>query len=516
MFVSTTIQLVQDSIVTFEQWVDHIINKTKLPPCIFIDEAHTGSEGNKWGGAVKRLVEAGAYAVLLTATPIRSDGYRIPGFDFEILEESATKVRLPNRIKDAPEGWMWIDLMEGMKQKIKLVAHHETTFRDAWNENPSCLCRVSRVPFDVDLSKITTTKIEDKQLLSELSPSDIRQYLGKIVRDPMVVRKGSVELVKEVHQSQTINENCAAIVFSANDNNTKLANEHACLIRKNIEDIDSNMNVVIATASDGNEGTKKIEAFAKESSAGDVLIVKQMASLGLDAPRVKNILDLSPTRTVPAFIQRMTRGGTVYENMKRFTYISPDDCLNQALFQLFITENGGEMSSSELELVDSYLIEKKKEEDKKMYFINGTLGADFEDSDCNRGEANQLPEVREIFKALPELSAILTHSEVAERLKNNRIHVETSAEIEDTGEKIEDICYQINTIAKKIVLNRLGGYNSSKKAEYEKLIRDTWNRAKQLALGDISIELSKITNLGDLKVLKQAIIKMAVSEGIEC
>src|SRR5258707_1244612 len=66
------------------------------------------------------------------------------------------------------------------------------------------------------------------------------------------------------------------------------------------------LDVVIATsAADGKE---VIERFA--GGHGDVLIVKQMAGMGLDLPWVKVGLDLSATRTYAALIQRMFRPAT--------------------------------------------------------------------------------------------------------------------------------------------------------------------------------------------------------------
>ena len=68
-FLSVTIQLLNTNLQIFEQWVERELRQTGLRPMIFVDEAHTGSEDNSWGGSVKRLVDQGAHAVLLTATP---------------------------------------------------------------------------------------------------------------------------------------------------------------------------------------------------------------------------------------------------------------------------------------------------------------------------------------------------------------------------------------------------------------------------------------------------------------
>ena len=55
-------------------------------PLLCIDEAQTESVENAWGETIMALVQAGALAMLVTATPERSDGKPIPGFPCEEVD----------------------------------------------------------------------------------------------------------------------------------------------------------------------------------------------------------------------------------------------------------------------------------------------------------------------------------------------------------------------------------------------------------------------------------------------
>ena len=64
---------------------------------------------------------------------------------------------------------------------------------------------------------------------------------------------------------------------------------------------------VIATSKVDGDPTKTIEAFVEGPRGGDVLVVKMMASAGLDVARLKVALDLSTVRTAVSFVQRVMR-----------------------------------------------------------------------------------------------------------------------------------------------------------------------------------------------------------------
>jgi superfamily II DNA or RNA helicase len=495
--LSATIQLVNEHVPFFEHWVDHMLYQHHAPVIVYVDEAHTGSELNTWGETVHRLVRRGAHACLLTATPFRADGRRIPGFDFETVETKQIKVYKRRPCDDQP-GYVNIDLFEGCSTRLKLKAHRCTNFKEAWDESPTVLCRISRLPFDVN---VLLNKKEC--LLSELSETDTRQALGKIVRAADVIRKGTQSLVEQVHAIRQLQRDCAAIVFVGNDQaDDPKANAHAHRVREHIEAIDASLDVVIATTSEGNEATQNIERFAK--GRGDILIVKQMASLGLDVPRLKIALDLSSIRTPAAYIQRIMRIATPYERLHVGILIVPDDCLQYALFQTLIEFEGGEARADELLFVKSY---KKPitEDEQRSLFIEGIADADFDDSHGMRADAILRPEVDQLAGAFPQLLTFMSHAQIADKLSQFGItlgqRVETSI---NTGVVIQDLGDEITETIKELVLRDLGGsYNpTSDRERYALLIRQRWNDAKVRAGIPLNVELEQVTDIAQLRRLK--------------
>jgi len=208
--------------------------------------------------------------------------------------------------------------------------------------------------------------------------------------------------------------------------------------------------VVIATSSDGDDATTRIENFA-DRSVGDVLLVKQMASVGLDVPRLKVMLDLSPVRTAAAFIQRLMRIATVRGRIRHAVYVCPDDVLGRGLFDLLIRDQGGESVTSCTELVASYEKEKKEPDSRPVFTINGTADADFGDSDANRTPKELLPQVDRFLRQFPEVASVLTLSEIARRLSSGHepsSPVASAVAVEDTATAIRNlqrsICEAVN------------------------------------------------------------------------
>ena len=171
-FVAVTTQMVagrQRSL--FESWVREMTDQWGVPPIVFVDEAHTGSDTNTWGEAMDSLARAGAYIGLCTATPYRTDGRPIPGF--EVVEVDDRTITRGERIGDYHRRY------SATSTRYRLVAHHVTTFRDAWRETPSPLCKVSHETFDLFLTEHFSG---DEDRLSTLMDRDIRQVLRTCLR----------------------------------------------------------------------------------------------------------------------------------------------------------------------------------------------------------------------------------------------------------------------------------------------------------------------------------------------
>lgn len=517
VFVSTTTQLVDRNADIFADWVDSITHRTGRRPIVFIDECHTGSEDNSWGETAMQLAGAGAHVVLLTATAMRSDGRRIPGFDFELVAEEPVTVTI-TRPGSQPE-LIRVEMYQGEKRLLKLIARpptgHETTFKEAWGENPSPLCLVGRVPFDVDVS-MTLGRDEQARLLSTISSeAEARRILGRVVRTRPVIREGVQRLVTELRRFRATRREIAGIIFCGNDQEgeeERSVNRHANDIRNEIEQAAPEFTVVIATSAEA--GKERIQSFSK--GAGDILIVKQMASLGLDIPRMKVGLDLSPVRTPAAYIQRLMRIATPHEGIRHCIYIAPDDVIGRALFAGLVSDSNGAATATDLELIRAY--EKPRREDSPetpIYTVNGTDLSAFEDSSLNRAEAEQWPVAQAFLEAFPPLITLYSHAQIAAQASKFRLlpkAIEPPVHIEDTGREIADLRADINEIARNIASGRMGnaGYN---REEYAEIIRDVFVRAYALAGVPVGTRLDQINDLAMLQRIRSELHGMASQSG---
>ena len=350
--VATTSSMVSHNLATIFHWIDHLKSRYGVYPVIFVDEAHTASNRTAWGKTIEALANAHAKIVLCTATPYRTDGQPIPGFDTETIsvEEMSGRQRQGAHVY----------LKQGQRVVYKLVAHHVTTFQQAWQE--SVLCQVSRESFDVDLREHGMDGYED-YLLSGLGETSSRRALYEAVRDPAVIREGVRRLVRNLRYRRKDAPETAGIVFVGADDgsdideerdevNNQSINQYAYMVREAFEEHGPEFKVVIATSKIDGDPAQTIEDFAKGPDGGDVLVVKMMASAGLDIARLKVALDLSTVRTPVSFVQRIMRICTRWERdagepVLRATYITPDGCRGRELYSDLIHDLGGASATTQ-------------------------------------------------------------------------------------------------------------------------------------------------------------------------
>lgn len=528
VFFSATMQLVNQNTDenrqdVFCSWVRAITRERGTPPVIFVDEAHTGSEDNSWGQTTKKLADAGAYVVLLTATPVRSDGQIIPGFDFE---EVGVQDVAYSQIIEEKEATNVIADYAGTRKQVRLIAHHETTFRNAWDqEDPPPICKIGRVPFDVELNKITWQDGDkpEKVLLSELKPYEAFKRIGRIVRERLVIAEGAERLVKVLLHFKTVKPEAAAIVFCGNDSPLdETVNAHAKEITDAIQAAAQrqavrSLEVIIATSSDGNLGAENVQAFA--DGRGDVLIVKQMASVGLDVPRLKIALDLSPIRQQASFIQRLTRIGTIWGKLQTGYYISPDDAPGRALFVDLVEKGGG--STGTITDVDVIEFREVPKGDTKPtgadYLVEGTKPADFHDSARNNAQAGLFGTVQDFTEIFPEVRTVLTDAQIANRLvklPDTKIPARSSqasqavavAVVMNTEEEQSRLRQECQRLARSLTQRKLGrNYRGKGDEEFQRRIAEVWNDVKGMAGIPLSIKVPEIVDLTVLERLKKVL-----------
>lgn len=500
--LSATTQLIQRNLDVFGAWVRSVHDRTGKRVVVYIDEAHTGSTKNKWGEVARVLQEYGAIIVLLTATPYRADGDTIPGFTTEILSEEVVRQYVT---KDGSHpDLIRVEVYDGSKRLIKLRADYEYTLREAWEEDPLPVAKIEWLPFAVELNEFKTgleLASNGMALLSELPASTVRKHLGRFVRDPKVIERGVTVLVRKLREMKKRDGKIAAICFAGNDQEDDPDfNQHAKLIQELIYLMAPDIRVAIATSST-DDGQKIIEAF--RDGDGDVLIVKQMASVGLDCERLKIALDLSPVRTAAAFIQRLMRIATIYRGFVG-VYIAPDEPIGKGLFERFISEEGGEATVSDLELVTSY--EKEREDKPKTFYtVNGTDYADFGDCDDNWAAKDLIHKVEAFRRMVPEVIGHLSHAAIAARVEAFGWEFKE----DPTGEeKSFNTNLAIYTARKSIVekirlvtnLDRgRRGLDKDSEESYGETRRDIWKKVYQVA----EVKFVEIKLQNDLGILKR-------------
>jgi hypothetical protein len=505
-FLSATIQSVTSApdLRVLLDWAAHMAHTTGCPPIVWFDEAHMNAAPNPWGGIALAFQRAGVPTVQTTATAFRSDGLALAGFREEVVkEEPATATRVigpgsePHLIR--------IHELAGIREYVRLLPDHETTFRQAWDEKPSPICKISRVPFDVHLDKLDPqTNVRVAQvLLRDLSATDVRQHLGRIVRDPYVIRQGVRGAITALDHYRHMLPNVACMVYCGNDTDSdKQSNEHAQTIRRIFAQEAPGLHVAIATAST-EDSERTLQQFGLANGGIDVIIVKQMGGVGFDVGRAKVIVDLSPVRAVTALIQRMFRGATPYFGISTMTYIVPKEIVGEEIFNATIRDAGGEQTRTTLELVREYEAERKEQDDRPYFTTVGTDPSDFGDSDGRECDASQFPAVQTLISAFPHILGRMSHAEVGERLTINGISVSggiTGHGGPDFTQEIDDLRGTIKSLADEILRRQSGGiYNRD---EWVSRSRNLFVPIYQRAGVRAGEHLKDITDVSILKRIK--------------
>jgi len=473
VFLVASTQLAVKHVETLADWVESVIARTGQAPLIIVDECHTGSDDNTWGGALKDLVAKQARGVLMTATAYRSDGVRLPGFNYEKIREEALVYHIVRPAEDPEKVHM--EKYAGTRTVYRLIADHETSFKEAWRTK--CLCRIERRVFDVDLEQIGMAAEAAESLLSQLTDQRlIRKALGKGVRDAQVIRTATQMLVEWLLTFRARARRAAAIVFCGNDDASEVGiNHHAQMIKAAILRENPSLKVVIATSASDDASIKSSEARGiierfQDNDDGDVLIVKQMAGLGFDCARVKVLLDLSTTRTDSACVQRWTRPATPYDvetaagtiTIYNCALIKPFDLPSERIFEQWVKNEDGECASTEAALIAQFDVPKKPPAERPDFLIKGAREGQFSDNDGNSAPPEMWGPTNAMFHQEPKLSSLFTHAEFAALMQRwgHGPHPEPPRDeaqpVHDTGKAAADLRAQVRGLHRQIVMSMLG------------------------------------------------------------
>lgn len=397
-FLVTTVQSLSGYINAWTDWIENVRRLGQCPPLFIADEAQFfgESEDKCWGPALTELAKAGGLILPMTATPLRADGDHIPGFLQGAMEvEESERSGLVETFDYNPEtGEPEFDeegklvrfgklaTYERRKEIIELRAHVEVTRQEAWRQ--SYLCRLTEVSVPV--------KMTNGEYLHDLSVQQQKANLGRVVRDPKVIKE-FIDRAEQLRQQQVrdLLPNCGVIVFVESTDN-KRDIDHAALVRDEVES--RGLKAIVATQETGTEAN--IQRFA-EDGIGDYLIVKKAAGAGLDCERIKISVDLSCTRTVAACEQAWNRSATPTKSkhgspITTAYLIKPDDILSSEIFNKIYTEQGGQETKTHEELVDESIIRLKEREKAELLFVEEIGEVRASDTDGRTGDADDLAE----------------------------------------------------------------------------------------------------------------------------
>ena len=285
-------------------------------------------------------------------------------------------------------------------------------------------------------------------------------------------------LVERLATRQKAHRDSAAIVFVGNDRpNDPIDNQHAEDVKDALKRLDRHLNVVIATSTTS-KAAENIADFA--NGRGDVLVVKQMAGIGLDVDRLKVCLDLSNIRQAGAFIQRLTRIATIWDRRQltgreedvitTADYITPDDIMGEGLFNRFVRDQGGQASEFDLNHTATLELNASETQTPKDRDIakRVTFGEHLYDSHQLEAPGESLGMLEKVKSELPKLDNLYTHPQLWQGLERAGL-IQKSGEpeifdsplqpsrnsIRNVNEEQEKLRSELNRLAKQLARRRL-------------------------------------------------------------
>lgn len=510
--ISVTTQLLHRRVEYFCELVQSLSRAhggLRVP--VWIDEATTISEGNEWGATALRLQEAGAYEILMTATPYRGDQAIIVGFDWEIVGQknyqfTTSEVDHENQIR-------LIRKYDATANVVKLKSDHGTTFKQAWEENPSPLCKVSYEPFSVKVTLFAGTERERTVGIDELSRTEVLTHLKDIVRDPHVIEEGVRRLMQALRVRKTVDANAQGVVFVGNDSSHDgIANAHAEAVKREVNKQAPSLTVRIVTSSTA-DARETLLRFV-DAHDGDVIILKQMGAIGLDAPKWKSLLDLSTIRKPGAKVQAWMRVATPDGTCRVCDVIAPADELATAIFNAFIKDEGGEARLVDADLVDEWAVPLDPDgQDDVTVVVESTDDSDFFDHRGATAQASEYQLVEDLWDRIPEIKDRLTAVELAERLRGiewSPIAPATPTEA-PLAVQIQSLRQRINDIARQINGHRV----RHERRPYDAVSEETYRRIYRQSGVEKFTRLEQVTSIQDLLSILSAARRVAAEYGID-
>lgn len=401
-----TTQMFNMNIEDIVEAADIIRNRTGKPVCLIGDECQTLSIDKPYGESVTKWLSAGHQVVLMTATPYRTDGTRIPGFN---IEQLGFEKRKRNVVRPGQEGEKRLmDIFECLDEHLKLIPDYEYGFDRAWRDNIICKIEFFRIAVKF------IDKDGNKKYLSEMAPSEAKKCLCKASRDPAVAEEGCKIFTNCLKLRKQDKPETAGIIFCGNDIDDDVKDEMPQVVYRIIRQIAPELRIKVATSN----VEKSVDSIDEFRNGGfDVLITKLMGGIGLDVPRAKVELNLTPIRQSNAFVQMSNRITRNYKGIKHGDLIAIDDPLMTGLYNEWITNNGGNMVTTTSTLVDTVSIESSEKKPTFLMIDEAAFShvADHDSNICSGDDYNN--KVNPLLARFPFLVGAISTSQAMEIAK---------------------------------------------------------------------------------------------------
>jgi hypothetical protein len=489
--------------------IDAEHHRTGQPMVFYIDECQMIAEKKRWADFFRRVQDKGVLLVLLTATPYREDADAISGFRSTVVDTNDQRRYLAY---DAGDGiHNRIDVWDGIQTLSVLEPDDITTFREAWDEVPTVLCKLDR--------EIVGLPIDDTQLRN-LSPKETLRHIGKVVRDERFLEPAIRILLGKLKLVQTIDPRTKGMVMTGNDQpNDRRDNAHAETIKRIMIELaptilgrSIKVKIVTLKTLEDESAAQSMDDFLEGDY--DFVIVKQVGTVGLDDWRIKVLGYFSPIRSVAAMIQAWMRPATPEGGLKIAHLVMPEDRFCTAVWEKLIVEEGGEAKLSEMsgwaaeKFVETYLKPKEDEPDHPdLPFGPGNVSG-FDDSRGNVGGMPYYDAATALFEQLPQLSGVCTKAEIAKALERSGQPATGSPQrgqwsIERKLEVLyKDIVDLAEDKTRRLMKIRTGGIYDQ--AVYAKVITKIFGKVYRLAEVPREVEtLRQIKNAATLLRIKQ-------------
>lgn len=369
--------------------------RTGHRPLVALDEAHLtagGDKANRWGGAVERMADAGAYVVMLTGTSIRSDGRPVPGFRVSFSEQWAEQERRIRSKRVDPETGRvshFIDTYKSTSRDGRQVPDYGMTWQDAWANG-----FLNQVNIHWADAEVTVDGAKSK--VSELPAEVANKILREIVEDDLMVAEACRLAAAKLHvwrEVYGLPRTKMLVTTGADLDRDREDNYHPRNVRRVLDEAlvarfgaakARNIRIEIATTTlldDGrpNAAKQKIAAFRGDKDAIaevgeiDIIVVKTMGLVGMDVPELKVQVCLSTLRDGPMMLQERTRALTVWKEAegRPSDLVLPFDKANQSIVEKMRSSGG--VRETQTEHIDSEEVRPEAPEDKVVDFHSAFL-----------------------------------------------------------------------------------------------------------------------------------------------